>query len=885
MSNNLYKETFSHVTSSYEFKLEDFEKMKTNKKVFPIRKTMLIAAAVAVLAALGITASATGFFGMSDIVMEKNREDGGIISMLGLTDTAESKALGEYLDGVLSLEAAAEKYGLTVPERCETFTYEDMKKLQGGELFDERHERWAAFIYENGTFGMDGEYKRADGTTIGYQLFRSVKGSLVDTSLQASALGDDPENWNIDVDGTKVCLVLGDSKSIIAADFDGCFVIINVLTGTQGDNIFGGPISRAELEELAGSINWEVLSRVNVPDLPPEIPAVKYGADVVLNPEYIWEGQSFEEVMPGWGKTNFITYRPTPEFDDVRFFLSEDGRVSDYEFHPMYNDSELKSVAAVSFEDLNGDNKTDVLVLLDYVSPAGQAYRDVRIFTYLEGKEYGLEWELMDSIKADIPNDKLDVRAVRDYCKKKMSVNDLPAGDSVLKTIEFAVAGRGDQKDIPMELDVIGKAGGDGRYGVSELRIYDMSAIGRTKPAQIIRLADIGEDFVSGSVGEGYTDCWSVDEAVNVLDMNFDGSPDIEVFGWVTNNTIPHYYFFWHSEAGRFEYALRLQGATVDKENGQVIAEYKSGEGGSEYTRDYYKPDKNGNLVLVDSKKTTYSGNNEPLPDDSGKPNDYAGVLAALDRELAKDALYREYAMFDITGDHYPELIVVTGANEAEATARVYTMEKGGLMVLGEFGMSHSLLYDKDGKLIKLEGHMGYETISEIGYNGYVVTEKELSHRLLGRDDEYAVPGTAVPTADVGDSWLLDGVGQYTGYDAILDKAPEGAKWATFDMDFDGVRELIVSDGDSWTFYTAKGGRAEEIGELDSAHSSLHIYGDDHTLGLYYSNMSGAEISRVYKGDGKIVVIRVTGWEWREGVAGEDPGPELGFKDTSKRDF
>ena len=137
----------------------------------------------------------------------------------------------------------------------------------------------------------------------------------------------------------------------------------------------------------------------------------------------------------------------------------------------------------------------------------------------------------------------------------------------------------------------------------------------------------------------------------------------------------------------------------------------------------------------------------------------------------------------------------------------------------------------------------------------------------------------------MGDSWLLEGVGQYTGYDAVLDKAPEGAKWATFDMDFDGVRELIVSEGGHWTFYTAKNGRAEKIGELDSARSSLHIYGDDHTLGLYYSNMSGAEISRVYKGDGKVVVIRVTGWEWREGVAGEDPGPELEFNDVSNRDF
>ena len=45
MSKDIYRETFSHVRSSYEFNMEDFEKMKT-KKAFPLKKG-LIAAAVA----------------------------------------------------------------------------------------------------------------------------------------------------------------------------------------------------------------------------------------------------------------------------------------------------------------------------------------------------------------------------------------------------------------------------------------------------------------------------------------------------------------------------------------------------------------------------------------------------------------------------------------------------------------------------------------------------------------------------------------------------------------------------------------------------------------------------------------------------------------------
>ena len=56
MSKDIYRETFSHVRSSYEFNMEDFEKMKT-KKAFPLKKG-LIAAAVAAYEGAG---SADGY--------------------------------------------------------------------------------------------------------------------------------------------------------------------------------------------------------------------------------------------------------------------------------------------------------------------------------------------------------------------------------------------------------------------------------------------------------------------------------------------------------------------------------------------------------------------------------------------------------------------------------------------------------------------------------------------------------------------------------------------------------------------------------------------------------------------------------------------------------
>ena len=166
MATNLYRETFSHVRSSYEVNVEDFERMKTKKKapVNNVKKIVLIAAVAAILAAFGITAAATDFFGVRSVTLPNETGNGGLISMQGFQDSAEYKALYDHYNGGLSLSEAAEKYGLTVPERCGVFEYDEVAKLLGGELSNGNNTRWTFIVYEDGTLSADQEFTAADWT-------------------------------------------------------------------------------------------------------------------------------------------------------------------------------------------------------------------------------------------------------------------------------------------------------------------------------------------------------------------------------------------------------------------------------------------------------------------------------------------------------------------------------------------------------------------------------------------------------------------------------------------------------------------------------------------------------------------------------------------------
>ena len=190
--------------------------------------------------------------------------------------------------------------------------------------------------------------------------------------------------------------------------------------------------------------------------------------------------------------------------------------------------------------------------------------------------------------------------------------------DHMLSTLESAVGG-----GRVLRLEVIGKKRADmDQWGVREVRVYDGDTPVQTIPAQEAILAD----GVSGAVDEGYTDCWSVEEAAAVRDMNFDGCGDLALFGWCCSNAIPHYYWLWDAETGQYRYAFCLQGAEADKETETVTSQYQY-ENGVYYT-DRYRYDAGGNLELVQRETADY---NRPIHD--GEPT--REVYDVIDGQLA----------------------------------------------------------------------------------------------------------------------------------------------------------------------------------------------------------------------------------------------------------
>ncbi len=321
MSNReFYQETFSQVRGTGEIRWEDYEMRRRGKS---LKWLVTLAASVALLAALSALAVAANFFGLRDallpekgsvnvtdergVVVPGEYEYKDFVSLSGWGDTPESKALAEwraFLDGydqdgaIIArigneptgfeerygnylvytqemadrLEEIIAKYDLKLHQWMEVVLPETWPTAVGN-FFKENVTPYSGYIYENGTFRFDGAAELGAGELKGYgpivyQFSRSVKGTFDDVALNIGDLGDFEEWGYRAADGTSVTLGLGErNRSLILADLGDSFVLVNVLAGRQGDDVFSsGPIGREELEELADSFFYSALTPVREPD-------------------------------------------------------------------------------------------------------------------------------------------------------------------------------------------------------------------------------------------------------------------------------------------------------------------------------------------------------------------------------------------------------------------------------------------------------------------------------------------------------------------------------------------------------------------------------------------------------------------------------------------
>lgn len=145
-----------------------------------------------------------------------------------------------------------------------------------------------------------------------------------------------------------------------------------------------------------------------------------------------------------------------------------------------------------------------------------------------------------------------------------------------------------------LRLEAVGKQVDEYSYGVREVRVYDGEELVQTIPSREAIEIEWGPG--GGGTASEYTSCWTSEETMEVLDLNFDGNADFGLFGWTANNTIPYYYWIWDAGAGAYQYAFTLQGVSADPEAKELKASFRLSA--TEYEMDYYRPDETGALYL-----------------------------------------------------------------------------------------------------------------------------------------------------------------------------------------------------------------------------------------------------------------------------------------------
>jgi hypothetical protein len=316
-----YQDTFSQVHSSQSIKWEEMKSMKKEHK--PVKKIVLLAAVIGILASFSAVAAATDLFGLRDLLLPKEEiimpidpETGeqetktvDVISLSGYQDTPESKALTEWrafldsydTDGAIisaigndptgfeekygqylvytqemadKLDAIVEKYGLKLHrEMVDLLSDEALTTAVGGDFLAENH-AYSAYMYDDGTFQYDGNNILDDYGLVDYQFRRVVRGVFDDVLLNITDASQYQEWTYTTACGVPVTLALSPYKALILVDLPDCFVTVNVLAGTETDpeDIFSsGPLSAEDLESLADSFDFAVLSPVEVHQLPYEL--------------------------------------------------------------------------------------------------------------------------------------------------------------------------------------------------------------------------------------------------------------------------------------------------------------------------------------------------------------------------------------------------------------------------------------------------------------------------------------------------------------------------------------------------------------------------------------------------------------------------------------
>lgn len=165
-----------------------------------------------------------------------------------------SNEMGEKLDEIAS------KYGLKLWSEINVISPEEMEYRVGGNFMKDCTKYWG-YIYEDGTLGFEGDVDLDGCGKADFQFNRAVKGTFGDVILSIGQVEDYAEWQYLSACGEPVLLALGPYKALIFADFEKCFISVNILSGSETG------MTEEDLQGLADKIDFKILKDVKVPDM------------------------------------------------------------------------------------------------------------------------------------------------------------------------------------------------------------------------------------------------------------------------------------------------------------------------------------------------------------------------------------------------------------------------------------------------------------------------------------------------------------------------------------------------------------------------------------------------------------------------------------------
>ena len=160
----------------------------------------------------------------------------------------------------------ADKYDLKLHSEMNIISQEELDYRVGGSFMGAGLSRGWAYICEDGTFQFDGD-ATINEKEVMLQLRRSVTGTLDEPVLNIGSVEEYQEVQYETECGEAVLLALGEDHSVIYADFEDCFILMNVLAGRELGSLNETTITIDDLKRMADEVDFSILKKVIKPDM------------------------------------------------------------------------------------------------------------------------------------------------------------------------------------------------------------------------------------------------------------------------------------------------------------------------------------------------------------------------------------------------------------------------------------------------------------------------------------------------------------------------------------------------------------------------------------------------------------------------------------------